>query len=215
MSDDLPILYSFRRCPYAMRARMAIFNSKIQVELREILLRDKPSHMLQCSEKGTVPVLVLANGEVIDESLDIMYWALNKNDPDNWLSDKHNIDEINELINQNDSDFKVALDKYKYSNRYPELPMEAYREKGEMFIKKLEAFLSKNSYLISNSVSIADVAIFPFVRQFAFVDREWFYSTSYIKTQAWLDGFLESDLFESIMKKHEPWNEGDKPILFL
>ena len=215
MSYQIPKLYSFRRCPYAMRARMVIAYTGIKVELREILLRDKPSEMLEVSKKGTVPVLVLEDGKVIDESLEIMYWALNKNDPDNWLSDKQYSEEINELINHNDIEFKVALDKYKYFDRYPELPMEVHRGVAEVFIKKLEDLLYKKTYLIKDSITIADVAIFPFVRQFALADKDWFYSAQYPNTQVWLDGFIDSDLFKSVMNKYKPYKEGDKPILFL
>ena len=215
MSYQIPKLYSFRRCPYAMRARMVIAYTGIKVELREILLRDKPSEMLEVSKKGTVPVLVLEDGKVIDESLEIMSWALNQNDPDDWLSDKQYSEEINELINYNDIDFKAALDKYKYFDRYPESPMKVHRGVAEVFIKKLEDLLNKKTYLIKDSITIADVAIFPFVRQFALVDKDWFYTAKYPKIQVWLDGFIDSDLFKSVMNKYKPYKEGDKPILFL
>ena len=201
-----PILYSFRRCPYAMRARLAISISEVEVEMREVILSDKPKELLDCSPKATVPVLQLADKTVIDESLDIMFWALNQFDSENWLV-VNDIDklETKKLISFNDSEFKQHLDKYKYASRFPEMKMEAYRKQGEDFINELEGRLNKTKYLIGESVSLADIAIFPFVRQFAYVDIEWFDSSKYTKLKIWLRTFLNSSLFESIMKKHPVW----------
>ena len=201
-----PILYSFRRCPYAMRARLAILISEVEVEMREVILSNKPKELLDCSPKATVPVLQLADKTVIDESLDIMFWALNQFDPENWLV-VNDVDklETKKLIDVNDSEFKQYLDKYKYASRFPEMKMEAYRKQGENFINELEGRLNKTKFLIGESVSLADIAIFPFVRQFAYVDIEWFDSTKYTKLQIWLRTFLNSSLFESIMKKHPVW----------
>ena len=191
-------LYSFRRCPYAMRARMALRYCGVPVEIIEVSLKAKPAEMLAISPKGTVPVLD-ADGRVIDESLEIMRWALAQNDPQDWLlgGDAR----IAELIEANDQVFKVHLNRYKYAERYPEQPMEVYRAEGEMFLRRLEELLEGRDYLLTDHPSLADVALLPFVRQFAHVDREWFAQTPYVRLQAWLQRFLESELFTSIMKK--------------
>lgn len=191
-------LYSFRRCPYAMRARMALRYCGVPVEIIEVSLKAKPAEMLAISPKGTVPVLD-ADGRVIDESLEIMRWALAQNDPQDWLlgGDAR----IAELIEANDQVFKGHLNRYKYAERYPEQPMEVYRAEGEMFLRRLEELLEGRDYLLTDHPSLADVALLPFVRQFAHVDREWFAQTPYVRLQAWLQRFLESELFTSIMKK--------------
>ena len=191
-------LYSFRRCPYAMRARMALRYCGVPVEIIEVSLKAKPAEMLAISPKGTVPVLD-ADGRVIDESLEIMRWALAQNDPQDWLlgGDAR----IAELIEANDQVFKGHLNRYKYAERYPEQPMEVYRAEGEMFLRRLEELLEGRDYLLTDHPSLADVALMPFVRQFAHVDREWFAQTPYVRLQAWLQRFLESELFTSIMKK--------------
>lgn len=204
--SSLPVLYTFRRCPYAMRARMAIHYSQIPVEQREIVLKHKPKSMLQASAKGTVPVLVLTDGTVIDESRDIMGWALAQNDPDSWYTeDKETL--ISSLIDMNDEKFKPYLDKYKYSVRYPDYPSEVYRSKAEVYLQKLDNLLSESKYLVSDSVSLADIAIFPFIRQFAFVDKQWFDQTAYDNLKQWLNEFINSPEFIEIMLKHEPWQE--------
>ena len=191
-------LYSFRRCPYAMRARMALRYCGVPVEIIEVSLKAKPAEMLAISPKGTVPVLN-ADGRVIDESLEIMRWALAQNDPQDWLlgGDAR----IAELIEANDQVFKGHLNRYKYAERYPEQPMEVYRAEGEMFLRRLEELLEGRDCLLTDHPSLADVALLPFVRQFAHVDREWFAQTPYVRLQAWLQRFLESELFTSIMKK--------------
>jgi glutathione S-transferase len=191
-------LYSFRRCPYAMRARMALRYSGVPVEIVEVSLKAKPAEMLAISPKGTVPVLD-AGGRVIDESLEIMRWALAQNDPQGWLLDGDA--RIAELIEANDQVFKVHLNRYKYAERYPEQPMEVYRAEGAVHLQRLEALLNDHDYLLADHPSLADIALLPFVRQFAHVDREWFAQTPYVRLQAWLQRFLESDLFTSIMKK--------------
>lgn len=191
-------LYSFRRCPYAMRARMALRYSGVPVEIVEVSLKAKPAEMLAISPKGTVPVLD-ADGRVIDESLEIMRWALAQNDPQGWLLDGDS--RIAELIEANDQGFKVDLNRYKYAERYPEQPMEVYRAQGAVFLQRLEGLLQDRDYLLAGHPSLADIALLPFVRQFAHVDREWFAQTPYPRLQAWLHNFLESDLFTSIMKK--------------
>ena len=195
-------LYSFRRCPSAMRARMALRYSDVAVNIVEVSLKAKPAEMLALSSKGTVPVLSV-DDQVIDESLAIMHWALAQNDPQDWLlkNDPAGQAQITELIEENDQVFKVHLNRYKYAERYPEQPMAFYRSEGEVFLRRLEALLEGRDYLLAAHPSLADVALMPFVRQFAHVDREWFGQTPYVRLQAWLQRFLESDLFTSIMKK--------------
>ena len=201
-----PILYSFRRCPYAIRARMALNYAGIAVELREVLLRDKPFSMLQASAKGTVPVLVLPGDRVIDESAEVMRWALDQQDPQRWWrNDLANA--TNALVEENDFVFKKHLDHYKYADRHPEQTAIFYRTAAEEFLQKLEQRLVRRHFLMDSDLSFADVAIFPFIRQFAFVDKAWFDQTSYPKLQAWLQSFLDSDLFLSVMKKFPTWRE--------
>lgn len=198
MTNALPILYSFRRCPYAIRARLAITYVGIPVEIREVQLKQKPEHMLAISPKGTVPVLQLPDGNVIDESLDIMRWALAQNDPERWL----NTDEDAEkLIQWNDGEFKYYLDRYKYADRYPEYPESYYRSEGEKFLAELENKLNQNRYLVGSHFSIADAAIFPFIRQFAGVDSQLFNALGYLHLNSWLNRLLASDLFALVMAK--------------
>jgi len=201
----LPILYSYRRCPYAMRARLALHQAGIKVEIREISLRDKPKHMLAVSPKGTVPVLVLPNQQIIEQSLDIMHWALQQHDAQSWLSASSS--ETNALINQNDTSFKQALDGYKYPERYPEFPPPYFRQQGEQFLQRLEDLLRAHTFLLSHQATLADVAIFPFVRQFAAVDDEWFAASPYHKLRTWLDYWVTSSLFEAIMQKYPSYQE--------
>ena len=185
----LPILYSFRRCPYAMRARMAILGSGRPVELRNILLKDKPPEMLTASPKGTVPVLVLDNGDVLEESIDIMLWALSGHDPDGWLPhDRTASDTAFDLIAENDGHFKTNLDRYKYHVRFPDHPREAY--------------------LLGERQTLADIAIFPFIRQFANVDPDWFANAPYPRVRAWLTDFTNGTAFRDIMKKRPLWTPG-------
>lgn len=209
----LQILYSFRRCPYAIRARMALRYAGVQVELREVLLKDKPAAMLAASPKGTVPVLVLEDGTVLDESYDVMRWALAKNDPDGWW-DESLAEAIDELVQQNDVEFKPWLDRYKYADRYPEFSAEYYRSQCEQFLQTLEAQLGQYACVLRNTQCFADVAIFPFIRQFALVDRDWFDSAPYPRLRAWLDELLASELFAAVMDKYPVWQEGDAPRLF-
>jgi len=195
-------LYSFRRCPYAMRARMALRYSDVPVNIVEVSLKAKPAEMLALSSKGTVPVLS-ADDRVIDESLAIMQWALAQNDPQDWLlkDDPAGQAHIAPLIESNDLTFKVHLNRYKYAERYPEQPMEVYRAEGAVFLRQLDELLEGRDYLLAEHPSLADVALMPFVRQFAHVDREWFAQTPYVRLQGWLQRFLESDLFTGVMQK--------------
>jgi glutathione S-transferase len=201
----LPILYSYRRCPYAMRARMALSYSGIPVEVREISLKDKPANMLQVSPKGTVPVLVLTNGQVIDQSLEIMQWALQQHDADGWFSVDPQHAAL--LIAENDDSFKQNLDRYKYAIRFPEHAAADYRQQGELFLAKLELHLQQNSFLLSNNISLADIAVFPFIRQFAAVDTNWFESSDYIKLKSWLQRMVESELFQGVMVKYPTYTD--------
>ncbi len=195
------MLYSYRRCPYAMRARMALRVAGIHVEIREISLRDKPPEMLALSPKGTVPVLHCSDGKVIDESLDIMRWALAQHDPQGWLS-RASEPEQQDLIKQNDTIFKHWLDRYKYAERYPEFDATHYRDQAlKTQIDSLESLLSQHPYLGGVAAALSDVAIFPFVRQFAAVDPVWFETSAYAATRRWLHGWLESELFRQIMQK--------------
>ena len=191
---------------------MALLSSQIPVELREVLLRDKPASMLNYSAKGTVPVLVITDAQVIDESRDIIVWALQQNDPEQLLrADQLS---LNQLIDQNDGDFKANLDRYKYADRYPEKSQLEYRREGEKFLALLEQRLSTHAYLIDNQPSMADIAILPFIRQFALVDKTWFDGSQYRHLQRWLNTFLTLPMFERCMQKQAPWRHGDKPIVF-
>jgi len=190
------VLYSFRRCPYAMRARMALRYSGVPLSIVEVSLKAKPAEMLALSPKGTVPVLVCADGRVIEQSLEIMHWALARHDPDNWLGP-----DSAALIEENDQVFKVNLDRYKYAIRYPEQPMEQYRAQGAAFLQRLEVLLEQTPYLAGDTLSLADIALAPFVRQFAHVDRDWFEQAPYPRLNAWLERFLASELFISVMTK--------------
>lgn len=198
-------LYSFRRCPYAMRARMALRYSAVDLNIVEVSLKAKPPEMLALSSKGTVPVLQV-DGKVIDESLEIMHWALAQHDPDNWrlLGDLEGQALTAALIEENDQVFKLHLNRYKYPERHPEYPLEHYRAEGEVFLRRLEALLETRAFLAADYQSLADVAVMPFVRQFAHVDREWFAAAPYPRLQRWLQGLLNSELFVAIMAKQSP-----------
>lgn len=212
---DKPLLYSFRRCPYAMRARMALAYAQISVYLREIILRDKPSHLLSMSPKGTVPVLQLIDGTVLEQSLDIMLWALSQHDPDGWLSVDESIREKTfQLIDENDTQFKAALDRYKYSDRYEDVNSLQQRDKAEVFLQKLEACLQQHQFLMADQITLADIAIFPFIRQFASHDPEWFDTLPYCKLQQWLQYHLNSKLFARIMHSYPVWKEGAAEVEF-
>lgn len=213
MTPSLHCLYSFRRCPYAMRARLGLLFAGLQVELREIVLRNKPAQMLAISPKGTVPVLQLMDGRVIEESREIMMWALEQQDPQGLLDAKA-LQQANALIEQNDNEFKHWLDRYKYADRYPEMTQAEYRQRGEVFLQSLELLLTKNPFLLSKKACIADIGIMPFVRQFAHVDRDVFYSLPYPKLQLWLERWLEHPFFVQAMTKFQPWQEGDDRVVF-
>jgi len=189
---------------------MALHYAGIAYEMREVLLGNKPAAMLHASAKGTVPVLCLPDGQVLDESVDVMFWALGQSDPDGWLPVEQK-SEITDLIRENDFEFKTHLDHYKYWERYPPHPQSHYRDQAEKFLHKLEQKLSANNFLLGENPGMADIAIFPFIRQFAFVDKAWFDQLPYSRLQSWLQGFLESSLFNEVMQKFPPWQLGDTP----
>lgn len=203
-----PILYSFRRCPYAIRARMALWVAGITVELREVKLTAKPPQLVAASPKATVPVLVLADGTVIDESLAIMRWALAQHDPEGWLAG----DDAG-LIAANDGAFKHHLDRAKYPGRYEEDVID-HRAAALALIAPLEARLENGPYLCGQSRSLTDIALFPFIRQFAAIDADWFAAQPLPRLQAWLEGHTASDLFTAVMPKFAAWAEGDPAIFF-
>jgi len=213
MPSEVPILYSFRRCPYAMRARMAIVASGQTCALREVVLRDKPPEMITASPKGTVPVLVLPDERVIEESLEIMRWALGSNDPEGWLAPLNDDgDDFNALIAENDEPFKDALDRYKYPTRYENSDPLYYRTQGLAFLEKLNARLLKTTYLCGNDFTFADAAISPFIRKCANNDRDWFNALDLPGIQNWLQSILESDRFLRVMDKYPTWESGmDEP----
>lgn len=210
MTNTDPVLYSFRRCPYAIRARMALYKSGQSVELREVDLKDKPGEMLEASPKGTVPVLVLPGGKVLEESLDIMRWALNQNDPDLWLTADPETTDF--LITRNDTDFKAALDRYKYPDRFPDEDTSGARDTCLEIMQDLDGRLAEQRYFMGMKLSLADIAIFPFIRQCAFTDRPWFDAQDLSRLQQWCAELLESRVFKGVMGKFAPWRPGDTPV---
>ncbi|MCV6600250.1 MAG: glutathione S-transferase [Cohaesibacter sp.] len=213
--SDLPLLYSFRRCPYAMRGRMGLYAASRPVVLREIVLRNKPAHMLTMSPKGTVPVLILPDGSVIDESLDIMLWALEQHDPYNWLTPPEgNLAQMLDLIAVMDGDFKRHLDRYKYATRYKDADELIERGMALVALTPLADRLSLTNQLFGNSVSLADIALFPFVRQFANTNRDWFDQAAPSMVVHWLKGHESSALFATIFRKWPVWQEGDPVTVF-
>lgn len=206
----LPILWTFRRCPYAMRARLAIQSSGRKVVLQEILLRDKPAPFLAASPKGTVPVV--QDGEtVIEESRDVMLWALGQNDPEGWLDMPR---EGHALMDTCDGPFKSALDHTKYAVRFPDRDETAERAKAMEFLTVLNDRLTRTPFLMGSRRTLADMAILPFVRQFANTDRNWFDAQDLAPLTVWLDNFLSSDRFRATMKKYPPWQDGQDQVLF-
>lgn len=204
----LPILYSFRRCPFAMRARLALAVSGTVCELREVKLSAKPAKMLAASPKGTVPVLVLPDGTVIDQSLDIMRRALASCDPEAWMARDDAA-----LIAENDGPFKHALDRYKYPERYG-TDAQAHRDTGLAFLHQIEERLTAWPHLCGPLRGLADAAIMPFIRQFVAVDQAWFDNQPLPGLKAWLESFVASDLFETIMVRVAPWSAGDPALAF-
>ncbi|MCK5335204.1 MAG: glutathione S-transferase, partial [Gammaproteobacteria bacterium] len=207
--------YSFRRCPYAMRARLAITISAVSIELREVVLRDKPQQLLDISAKATVPVLLLQNGKVIDESLDIMLWALSLSDPDNLLysDEPSQLPSMLSLIGRFDNEFKTHLENYKSAKRYHDDCKVDHRWQCEAFILELDHRLSKQKYLMGDKPSLVDYAILPYIRQFARVDRQWFTQAPYPHLQHWLKIHLTSVLFSKAMIKYPLWADHQQSFL--
>jgi glutathione S-transferase len=206
--DGYPLLYSFRRCPFAIRARLALLASETICVIREVKLSEKPAQLLGASPKGTVPVLVLPDGRVIEQSLEIMRWALARNDPAGWLER-----EDGDLIEMNDGRFKHHLDRTKYPDRYDANP-DAHRAACLEMLRPLDERLATRSYLCGDTMNITDAAILPFVRQFAAVDRDWFDAQPIPNVRRWLDRFTASALFDAAMVRLKPWRAGDADTLF-
>lgn len=196
-----PILYTFRRCPYAIRARLALAVSGVAVEMHEVSLRSKPQALLDCSPKGTVPVLQLADGTVIEQSLEIMRWALAQNDPQAWLGPHGLSERDSALIARHDEQFKQDLDRYKYAERFPQQPAAHYRAQAERFLAELESRLAAQPWLGGQRPGFADFAICPFIRQFAAVEPFWFRQSRYGHLVRWLDSLLASPLLVAVMRK--------------
>ena len=208
-----PILYTFRRCPYAMRARLAIKASRLIVEIREVKLKNKPEELLNISPKATVPVLYISSKKIIEESLDIMKWALEINDPLKLLEqEKLNRIEVHNTLNKLENDFKQNLDRYKYSSRFDQPNPELYRDKNLKILNEFNNLLQHNKGIYSSHLSLLDYAIFPFVRQFRNVNSVWFDSLELKFLKSWLYELIDSDEFSSIMKKYEIWKPNQKPI---
>ena len=209
-----PILYSFRRCPYAIRARLAIKVSGVRVALREVVLRDKPAALLLASAKATVPVLQLPDGSVLEQSLEIMRWALGQHDPQGWLRLQEQ-DEALEWIALNDGPFKQALDRYKYAPRHPERAQSAWRDEAvALMLAPLNARLADRPFLMRDTATLADMAIAPFIRQFAAVEPGWFDSAPFQPLQAWTKRIVSSELFSSVMPRFTAWRPGDPETIF-
>ena len=204
-----PILYSFRRCPYVMRARMALWVAGITVTLREVKLAAKPPQLAEASPKATVPVLVLEGGTVVDESLAIMRWALGQSDPEQWLAGDDAA-----LIAVNDGTFKHHLDRAKYPGRYDEAEGIDHRAEALALLRPLEARLESAPYLCGDQRTFTDIALFPFIRQFAAIDPDWFAAQPLPRLQAWLERHCASPLFAAVMPKFAPWKAGDAPVRF-
>jgi len=210
-----PVLYSFRRCPYAMRARLALVASGTVCVLREVVLATKPAALLQASPKGTVPVLVLPDGKVLEQSLDIMLWALRRKDVQHWLpTHPQEMNTVLQLIAACDGDFKHNLDRYKYPNRYALPDGAGHRDVGAQFLLMLNGRLSIQRHLMGEHFGLADAAIAPFVRQFAHTDPAWFANQPWQALQQWLQNFEASPLFATVMEKYAAWTEDQAVVLF-
>lgn len=214
MTTALPVLYSFRRCPYAIRARLALVQAGVRVELREVDLKHKPAELLALSPAATVPVLDAGQGVVLKHSLEVMRWALAQDDPQGWLNGADAPDQL-ALVETCDTQFKLALDRYKYADRYPGQSREDYRQQArECLLATLEERLQEQPFLGGDQPCLSDAAIFPFVRQFAGVEPAWWALAGGPATQRWLAHWLESELFARCMVKLPVWQPGDPPLRF-
>jgi glutathione S-transferase len=213
--QQYPVLYSLQHCPYAIRARLGILLAEQTVYLRAIDLKDKPEDMLKVSPTGTVPLLILDQSIVIDESLEIMVWALGNNDPDNLLGSDVTTDLPNMLsiINKYDNEFKDWLEKYKCAKRYHETNKDYFRQQCELFIAELEQRLTSDDFFMGEKASLVDYAIMPFIRQFARVERQWYLQSPYPKVRQWLNKHLQSSLFSKTMTKYPLWLENHESYL--
>jgi glutathione S-transferase len=212
---SLPVLYSFRRCPFAMRARFALVAADCACEWREVLLRDKPAALREASPKATVPVLVEADGHVIDQSLEIMLWALRQRDPAGWLRpERGTLDDMLAWVGQCDGSFKDNLDRYKYPNRFEGAEGSQHRDAATAFLGALNERTASEGFLFGGRPALADMAIAPFVRQFAQVDPAWFDANVGAPLRAWLEHLTHSALWERAMRKQAPWTQGDPVTIF-
>lgn len=210
-----PVLYSFRRCPYAMRARLALLASQQTVELREVVLASKPTALLDVSPKGTVPVMVLPKGQVIEQSLEIMLWTLQNHDPLCWLAPApYTLTDQLDWIHAFDLEFKPLLDRYKYPHRFGLSHGTDPRDQGATYLDKLEQLLQSNTYLHAGHFTLADASIAPFVRQFAHTDNSWFLNQPWPRLQAWLYAFETSAIFLTCMEKYTAWAAGQDPVFW-
>ena len=215
-NNNLPIIYSLRNCPFAMRARIAIYKSQQPVLLRDIVLKDKPQEMLVASPKGTVPVLITPNGTVIEESFEVMLWALSMSDPDDLLfsGDDEMLASMQTLIYRFDNEFKRCLENYKCAKRYSETNVIECRQACEAYIAPLEQLLTAHQYLMADRESLADIALLPFIRQFARVERQWYLQAPYPHVRQWLNHYLQSKMFSKVMTKHQLWLPNRSDLLF-
>jgi len=219
---NLPILYSLRHCPFAMRARIAIFKSKQPIELRDVKLDNKPAAMLTASPKGTVPILVVSSDEIIDESIDVMVWSLTQSDPDNLLLASANsagdvtnkLSELLAFIHICDSEFKGCIERYKCAKRYHEPNLLERRQDCEVYIKDLEQRLSQHDYIFGDDESLVDIALLPFIRQFAKIERQWYVQADYPNVKRWLNTYLQSAMFNKVMTQNPIWEEGNDGVEF-
>lgn len=208
-----PILYSFRRCPYAIRARYTLSLLNIKVEIREVVLRNKPEALLALGGRSSVPQMICEQGIRYPESMDIIRWAMSKKQNANIYSEQQE-NEIAAWLFQTDHRFKVWLDKYKYADRHPAYSQAYYRSQAERFLRRLESKLSKQAFLLGGEMSMADVLVFPFIRQFRGVDNAWFDQSQYLNVRSWLKQIIEDEAFEKVMIKLPPWQKGDEPRYF-
>jgi glutathione S-transferase len=220
---NLPILYSLRHCPFAMRARLAIFKSQQAVEMRDVKLDNKPAAMLVASPKGTVPILVVSSSHIIDESLEVMLWSLRQCDPENLLlsdplknnnSEESRLPELLAFIELYDSEFKSCIEDYKCAKRYHESNLIECRQACEVYVQDLEQRLSQHDYIFGEQESLADIALLPFIRQFAKIERQWYVGSSYVNVKRWLNKYLQSAMFNKVMTQYPIWNEKTQGVIF-
>lgn len=216
MNQKIPILFSFRRCPYAMRARIAIKLCSLECEIREINLKLKNKEFLELSPKGTVPVLVLPDNKIIEESMDIIHWAISNNDPYNLkLKNLEIYNKDMDLISIFDNEFKYHLDRYKYNSRYKGINKEEHKYKARDLLVNLNNSLKEKQWLNGENISISDISILPFIRQYRIADIKWFDEKLELPNiNRWLDKFLNSKIFNNVMKKYKIWETTD-PKIFL